>query len=393
MSGRFSLRMLASPLLRKGLSTICAMALAGCAGSRLQMGQTPDGEVIEAVGEAVMDQDLLASKQKSLVDAQKKAVEMVVGVHVSARTLVEKAVQIESKILARTDGYIKKYDILKEWQEPPFYKTRIRALVSYQQIADDLRALGLLSEPNVGHPRVAVLLTEDVQGLKEDSAMPLHATSAVVQAFLDKGYRVVDRGDLMAAKAEEVAQQVEKGDLSRVAGLGKELDAEILLFGEAKASPLTGAALGGLLSYRTTISVQAFKAQTNEVMMTASEVASGLDATKDAAMMKSLQAAGKLAGEKMAGQLAEEMMRRSYLAVSVTGVADLNRLKTLEKTLSTVPGLGDFYLRSYGSGSARLDVRMQKVSPSEVASAIEKSAELKAKVQGVTQESIQVHLE
>src|SRR6266478_3685841 len=103
------------------LALAAAGGLAACAHERLKVGETSEGEVVEAVGETMIDQssDALMIKKRALAEAQKKAVEMVVGVHVSAKTLVSKAIEIQSNILARTDGYVKKYDVLKEWQEPP----------------------------------------------------------------------------------------------------------------------------------------------------------------------------------------------------------------------------------------------------------------------------------
>src|SRR5581483_5351447 len=65
------------------------LILSGCgAGSRLKVGAAPEGEVIEAVGEVMNDpSNIEETRKKSLVDAQKKAVEMVVGLHLSAKTM------------------------------------------------------------------------------------------------------------------------------------------------------------------------------------------------------------------------------------------------------------------------------------------------------------------
>src|SRR4051812_37593662 len=102
---------------RKTLSlAMTFFLLAGCAGkSHLKVGRSADGEVVEAEGFAPNDpKDIINTKRGSLVDAQRTAIEKAVGVFVSARTMVEKAVAIENNILARTDGYIKKYDVISE---------------------------------------------------------------------------------------------------------------------------------------------------------------------------------------------------------------------------------------------------------------------------------------
>src|SRR5882724_5756467 len=112
------------------------LALAACSGSRthLKNGKTLEGEVVEAEGIAPYQaEDLPGTKAASLAAAQRSAVELVVGVYVNAKTRVEKAVAIEQSILAKTSGYIKRYEIMSEGRDGAWYKTKIRALVSTQQ--------------------------------------------------------------------------------------------------------------------------------------------------------------------------------------------------------------------------------------------------------------------
>src|SRR5689334_23219367 len=87
----------------------------GCGGShnRIKTGKTLEGEVVEAEGTApYRADDLPGTKAAALAAAQRSAVELVVGVYVNARTRVDKAVAIENNILANTQGYIKRYEIL-----------------------------------------------------------------------------------------------------------------------------------------------------------------------------------------------------------------------------------------------------------------------------------------
>src|SRR5581483_10945146 len=105
-------------------------------------------------------EDLPGTKAAALAAAQRAAVELVVGVYVTAKTRVDKAVAIQNNILTNSQGYIKRYEILSEARDGEWYKTRIRALVSTQQIHEQLDQLGLLKQPNVGYPRVAIDLQE-----------------------------------------------------------------------------------------------------------------------------------------------------------------------------------------------------------------------------------------
>src|SRR5260370_39423506 len=95
---------------------------------------------------------------------------------------------IESSILTHVQGYIKKYDILSEGRSGEWYKTHIRALVSTQQIHDDLDTVGLLRTPAVGNPRVAILLQEWVGDQRSPAGDAIRALS---QGLLGHGFQVV----------------------------------------------------------------------------------------------------------------------------------------------------------------------------------------------------------
>ncbi|MBI4249884.1 MAG: hypothetical protein HY611_10310 [Elusimicrobia bacterium] len=358
-------------------------ALSACGGkTRLKLGEAAGGEVVEAVGETMATDDLLQDKKRALVEAQKKAIEMVVGLEVRAKTRVEKAVTIEQHILAKTQGYIQKYDLLEEWPEPPFYKAKIRALVSYRQIHEDLNALGLLEEPQVGNPRVAVLF-DGSQGFSA-------AADAFSQALLDRGYRVVERSREFSALAKKVAEQVSAGDTSELSDLAGKMDAEVLVFGESKAEFVEMKELGGMISSRAALTAKAYKANSRELLLTVHKLAGGIDVLKEAAALKSHGSVGAQAGAEMATRLAAELSRRASVALTVDGVPSLNDLSEFQKTLSAVAGVGDIYVRSYGQGRAKMDVRVLSVSTKDIAGGLEKS--LGARVDLLTADSLSLTL-
>src|SRR5262245_13314525 len=122
------------------LALALVFALTACSGNskRLKTGKTVEGEVVEAEGMVPYNAaDLPGTKAGALAAAQRSAVELVVGVYVTAKTRVEKAVAIEQNILTRTSGYVKRYEILSEGRNGDWYKMRIRALVSTQKIHED----------------------------------------------------------------------------------------------------------------------------------------------------------------------------------------------------------------------------------------------------------------
>ncbi|MEK7287860.1 MAG: hypothetical protein AAB091_04815, partial [Elusimicrobiota bacterium] len=329
--------------------------LGACAsgGSRLKVGAVEGGEVIESEGSCpVQNGDTRGAKECSLRDAQKKALERVIGVYVSAKTRVEKAITIEQNILANTEGLISKYDIVKEGRQEEFYNTKIRALVLFQKIGEQLKALNVLREPSIGLPRVAVIVSDAVGAGRgptggDDAATHTYCANAMGEALIQAGYKIVDPEAIMTAKAYETIDKAEN-DPEAMKGLGTKLNAEIIIFGEAKVSPIQmdSNILGGMKSYRATVSAKAARVQTGGVLQNVSAQASGLDAVDDAAIQKALETVGKKAGDNLAGELHKRLIQEASISLTISNVADFQKLDSLKSTLTAMSGVRDIFLRS-----------------------------------------------
>ena len=103
--------------------------IAGCASGNINKAQGFKVEVVEAEGIAPLSANLGQARQNAVNDAQKRAVESVVGVYVSAASLVSKAQMLEDNITSQTEGYIQDYKIIKEKKDNDFYRVNIKAWV------------------------------------------------------------------------------------------------------------------------------------------------------------------------------------------------------------------------------------------------------------------------
>lgn len=339
-----------------GLAT-ASLLIAGCAGSRIKKTKGLGGEIVEAEGTApYRAEDLPGTQAAALAAAQRAAVELVVGVYVSAKTRVDKAVAIESSILTNTQGYIKRYEVLSEGRSGDWYRMRIRALVSTQRIHEQLESLGLLRQPSVGYPRIAVQLQEFV-GEKEDAGRS--ASHALTGVLLKQGYKVVDLPKPIAADedASEAAKSIHRQAV------------ELIVAGLARAQSLGyGKEFGGMASYRASVNFRVIETGSGEVLSTVSQTASGLEATPEIAAQKALKAAAELAGADLA-RLPEELAKRSHVIVTINGITSFETLSKFQKSLSTQRGVKDQYLRSYSqeAGVANLDVLTDQLGPQELA--------------------------
>ena len=338
-----------------------AIVLSGCAGSssRLKNAAQKNDEIVEAEGIVPYKaDDLPGTKAGALAAAQRSAVELVVGVYVSARTRVDKAVTIEQKILAQTSGYVKKYDILSEGRDGEWYKTRIRALVSTKALHEELDNLGLLLGPAVGNPRVAFLISEWA-GENKDDAKP--ATQALSQELINRGFKVVELP--ASVHSDDDAAEVARG-LSRG-------NCELLIAGLARAQSMEmDARLGGMASYRASISLRVLEVGTGEVITTVSDTASGLEANAQLAADKALSNAAQSVAKQLYS-LPQELDKRSHVTVTINGITSFAVLAHLQTELPKVTGVRDVFMRSFdqSQGMAVLDVQVTAIGPQALAEA------------------------
>ncbi|MFC1521555.1 hypothetical protein ACFL6Y_04020 [Elusimicrobiota bacterium] len=340
---------------------ILSVFLASCSTTgRLSKGKIRGGEVVEAEGSCpIIENKDKEARKCAIVEAQKEALEKVVGVYISAKTRVEKAITIDHNIMANTKGYISGYEMLDEKKQDGFYKTRILARVMFQKIEEDLKNMEALKHSPISYPRVAVLINETMPVKTEDEGDAISSYSAepIIQALFGMGFKVIDPEAVRAAKAYEKLNNLEE-DSSVIAELGAKLNAEILIYGEALTSPIeiSNEDLGGLKSYRSTVSIKAVRVQTGELLETATANGSGIDATDEAAAAKSLQTAGEELGRKISRTLPKRLLSDTSITLTIEGLADFNTLENIKKTLASMPGIDDIYLRAFEERSATLEI-------------------------------------
>lgn len=339
------------------LGVAACLALSACSHQRLKLGKTEDGEVVEAEGWSPHDpKDLLGTKQRSLAEAQKKAVERVVGVYVSAKTRVAQAVTLDQNILANVGGYVKRYDTVKEWAEDGFYKTKIRAHVLYKKLGDDLKGLGLVRpEAPPGNPRVQVALSEEAPAGSEGPA-----AGAVRKAFAERGF-------------------------STGADAPKSPAGDIKVAGTASARELTDVRLGGFRSWRARVELTASRAGSAEVLARKTQDASGLDATSDIARAKALENAAGLAAEALALELSQLLSSRTTVTLRVRGLkGGLDAVQRLADDLRLQPDIAQAVLTSFSEGQAELAVTTERFGGDELAALLVKLKKLPVEVRAVS---------
>ncbi|MBI3583376.1 MAG: hypothetical protein HY096_05420 [Nitrospinae bacterium] len=317
---------------------------------------------VEGIG-AIVKGDLAIAKDNAVNDALRKAVEQAVGTLVQAQTLVDKYQLISDEIYTKSQGYIKKYSVISERPDlnQGILKVTIQADVSIGDIKNDLNAIGLLLERK-NKPRMMVIIDEKI-GSAESGYSPnlSESETVIIQKFTEKGFNFVDQATVKKNIKRNMALQAIAGDDSAAAAIGLEYGAEAVIIGNAVAK-LAGKGIAGteMKSIHASVTARAVKADTGEILATASEkgATAHLDETAGGAL------AIKKASEKIASNLIDQIITKwsgevggqTTVQLVITGIdfVGLNKFKTIIQ--SQVRGILKLNQRSFTAGVAVIDI-------------------------------------
>jgi len=249
-------------------AALAAALLAGCAG--LPRGAAPETK-IEAEGWAPADARAPeAARGRALADAQRRAVERVCGVSLSALTRIDDAVVRREKLIAEVRGFVSRYELLGEESDGEFLKVRIRAWIRRDAPFEN-------DAPIAPEARLSVAVSG--RGANDE--------------------------DWAGSAAAEIRRELAARGFALTAG-----SAPVSLQGEVGAAPIMDPRLGAFHSSSARIRLQAVDTRTGTVVWEKTQDAAALDLDPAAASIKAAAAAGALLGRQAAAELAEVLWKR-----------------------------------------------------------------------------------
>lgn len=306
------------------------------------------GETIEVEGWAPVDpQDPVGTRQRALAMAQKSAVERVVGVYVSAKTRVDAALVVDQKILARLDGYVRRYDVLDEKEEAGIRKVRIRAFILQRKLGDDLRSAGLSgTEPVPGNPRVSVRIL-DRSG--RSPSLERAASGTIRRQLVERGFTVIEDAQESAARAD------------------------LVVSGDVQVSEVVDERLEGFHSSRARLRAQVKQRETGAVLAEKTQEASAMDVAASVADEKAVDTAGRMLAEMLVAELAGRLKALGPLLVRIHGIRGLSEVERIVGGLRTIPETSAVTLSEYRNGAAEMSVSAAGLSSEELAAILIKT--------------------
>ena len=176
--------------------------------------------VVEAKGVGLTRED-------ALQDAYRNAVSQAVGVSVSSETKVENFIVLQDAISTRSQGYITKYDVIKEIPFPERFEIYIKATVSLSPIKADM---GILAK-QIGGVRFLVMY-DDRNVPAEEIVNYDYAVERINEYLSGKGYRYIEkkRFDELKKEARGIGNEIAPTEEKYIQHLGMMSDAQFIIF-------------------------------------------------------------------------------------------------------------------------------------------------------------------
>lgn len=338
----------------KGLSLAMAAVvfLAGCAERRLKPGTYSSGHVVEAEGRAGL-------RAEALDQARRSAVAELLDLYVADETRTQSQGLIEEKVLARAPAYIKRHKPVEVQERSDGIRLRLRALILYQKLGQDLEQLGLVKPEGVrGRPRVLVALEETGPGAGVEVG---RASEALRRRLLEQGYQAVDLSDRMNPEYRKAADPFEEA---------RKRGAQILVTGRVSAQPMLDARLDRYHPFRARLELEALAVPEKDAVASIVQEASAVDLLPETAASKALANSGEAAAERLMRALALRYRERHEIGLAVLGAGDMEKTRSLIRSLRSLPEVAGASLDSLAGRDARIRVFVERLSADELAARI-----------------------
>ena len=335
-----------------------------------QAPQAAKDVVVTGIGSIVAG-DKAKAKEDAINNALRNAVQQVVGTQVSSQTLTENFMLVNDRIFTQSSGYISSYDILNELEEADMITVTVRATVAESDIVDDLAAIGLIMA-RMDFPRLLVLIDEQVfldEGGEERTPTTINNQStatAFMEQLAPKGFRFVDAAIVAANTEANVLASALEGDAAQAIQIGRAHQAEVVILGTTIAKRGTAAQemLGSMVSMQASISLQAYSADTGELIATSQEtqaqVGGGAVDAAQRAIIRTMNRLGPRLEEMILEKWSQQLQSGRVVELVITnefGFADVHNF--IQLLPYYVRGCENVVLKNYAESLATIELNFK----------------------------------
>lgn len=303
------------------------------------MAQVDSVVTVTVRGEAtIFEGDLPAAREEALVDAQRNAVEQVLGVEIRAETAIQDFMLADDTILSMISGYIKNSKILSEKQEMEFLVLEVECEVVKELSEEEAQKLMRNFSCVVG------FTTEIDGGVVDDNRLANRLIADLVKA----DYDVRDISQLLSVEgyAGRYRAAVERQDIASARWIGRQLLSNVVILGKAKLElkeqkEVTGfAGTVGVYVYDCWLEARAIEAESGQIIAQYAsdfEGVQGTGNTPQKAVTDALTKAEKAYSKDLISQLTEYGGKKSRpITVNVEGIPSYEEFQKVKQYLTNI---------------------------------------------------------
>lgn len=361
-------------------------------------------EVVASGLGSIMAGDVAHARDDAIEDALRNCLENALGLIIKSETIVENFQLIEDNIFSKTQGYVQKYDVIREGKRnEQLYEVTVRAVVKMTDLKNDMEGIAtIIRRKNT--PRMMVMIQERNIGeapgfLHYFEADMNTAETAIMDVFMPKGFKFIDQATVKRNLKQEQAAAILEGDVSQAAALGRALGAEVVLTGKALANATETEAFGTKIrSQHANINIRAIRTDTGDIIATSS----AQDKTSHINDVTGGTKAIQMACEKLSDDLMNKILDRwqadissgTTITLKIRGVSNFAQLTRFKAALKYyVRDLTSVVQRDWYEGFATLEVVMTGTAEDLAQRLSGKDIEgIRVKVVGMSQNSVTVEL-
>jgi len=306
--------------------------------------ETPN-ETIQVIGKSTKSgQDPTAAREAAIANGLNAAVGRMALEIIPSDLLASRFDGLTALIDQQAETFVREYKVLAEKQTDTGYIVLIQAVVVRSRLKDAVDQAGLLTQ-EAPMPALLFLITEQNVGETvprfwwhaDGPWEALFIEEALAQEMRAKGYQIADH-------TTPVGEEYNAMNLNAAtaADIGRQYHSDVVITGEAVASTAKDTKITDLKTYKGTLTVRAYRADTG-AQIAISHASTVSVNTDDATGGKSVfSLLSKEVAEDLARQIAFHQQRPDEaipvpITVEVSGTDHLRSFVALRRALNTMP--------------------------------------------------------
>lgn len=312
-------------------------------------------------------ENITEARKQAISNGLVAAVGLAVADVLSVDTMVAQYEKLNQAVFENPGRFVQDYKVLTESSLEKGYRVVVQASVDGNQVKNVLIRSGVL-QTQERMPAVLFFIVE--QNLENPFPqywwgrnMPFAkspAEAAMAETLQEKGFRIVEHGSQVQLMARQSVPDAPQVTVSEAIELGKALRADAVVLGRAVASNAPNMMGSDLRSFKGGIIARAYITATAEEITAVDRTAVTANADVVAGSREALGAAGKLAGEQLAAQMAAAWQKKGLAAgkveIQLTGTRNLSNFVQFRRMLTSLSGVEDVQVKELKADDATLRI-------------------------------------